>query len=204
MGKRDSRIDVYIAQSAPFAQPILSHLRELIHQACPEVAETIKWGFPNFDYHGILCSMASFKQHCAFGFWKSSLLSDPHRILIPTGEEGMGHFGALKDVSELPPDEILLEYIREAALLNKQGVKKPAKPKASAEKVLHVPDYFVEALQQNPKALETFESFSYSHKKEYVEWVSEAKTEVTRHKRLATTLEWLTEGKGRNWKYEKK
>jgi uncharacterized protein YdeI (YjbR/CyaY-like superfamily) len=204
MGKKDKRVDTYIEKSADFAKPILHHLRQLIHQACPDVEETIKWGFPNFDYHGIMCNMASFKHHCAFGFWKASLMSDPRKILSTTGENSMGHLGKIASLKDLPPDKTLLAYVKEAAKLNEEGVKRPMKPKSTEKKELIVPDYFKKALNKNKTASKVFEAFSYSHKKDYIEWITEAKTEETRNKRLTTAIEWIAEGKGRNWKYQKK
>ena len=205
MGKRDKRIDTYIANSAPFAQPILNHLRDLVHAGCPDVEETMKWSMPHFEYQGeILCSMASFKKHCAFGFWKASLLTDPDQILERVGKTSMGSFGPITDVNELPADRILIKYIKEAAKLNKEGVKVEAKRKAAVKKEIKVPEYFAKALAKNKKALKTFDAFSNTNKKEYVEWVTGAKTEETRHKRLETAIEWMAEGKIRHWKYVKR
>jgi uncharacterized protein YdeI (YjbR/CyaY-like superfamily) len=203
MGIRDKRIDAYIKNSADFAKPVLNHLRELVHKACPDVAETIKWGFPNFEYKGVLCSMAAFKEHCAFNFWKVKLMNDPYNILEKEERTGMGVLGRIKSISELPKDKIFLSYIKEAVRLNDEGVKIQRKPAAKEKKELSIPDYFMKALKKDKKALKTFENFSYSHKKEYVEWVTEAKTEETRNKRLSTAVEWMAEGKGRNWKYVK-
>jgi uncharacterized protein YdeI (YjbR/CyaY-like superfamily) len=203
MPKKDKRIDAYIAKSQDFAKPILKHLRELIHNACPEVEETIKWSFPHFDYAGgTICSMASFKHHCAFGFWKAPVMKDPHKIL--SGKDAMGDFGKITGVKDLPADKIMIEYIKEAARLNKEGVKLPAKTKTGQKKNLVIPDYFLKALSKNKKALKTFEDFSPTNKREYVEWVNDAKTEETRNNRLTTAIEWMTEGKIRNWKYIKK
>lgn len=202
MGKRDERIDAYIANSADFAKPILTHLRELVHTACPEIEESWKWSFPNFDYKGIVCSMASFKQHCSFGFWKASLMSDPHKILTQSAE-AMGQMGQIKSLADLPPDEVLISYIREAVELNEKGIK-ASKPQTNGKKELQIPDYLTSALEGNETASETFENFSYSNKKEYVEWLLEAKTEETRNKRLATAIEWMGEGKSRHWKYARK
>jgi len=199
----DPRIDAYIARSAPFAQPILQHLRRLIHKAVPDVEETMKWSFPHFDHHGIMCSMAAFKEHCTFGFWKASVMEDPHGILQRVGETAMGQFGRITSLDDLPDDAILLAYLREAARLNAEGVKRPAKPKQK-RKPLKVPGFFKEALAKNAKALRAFEQFTPSHKREYVEWVTEAKTEATRTKRLATSIKWIATGKRRNWKYERK
>ena len=203
MEQYDPRIDAYIEKSADFAKPILIHLRKLIHQAAPQISETIKWGFPHFDYKGTVCSMASFKEHCAFGFWKSSLLTDLHRILQKESGEAMGQFGRIKSIADLPEDEVLACYIMEAVTLNEKGIKALKKIEA-AKAIIETPQYFQDALSDHPQAKATFENFSNSHRKEYIMWFEEAKTEATRNKRIATAIEWLTEGKGRHWKYERK
>lgn len=203
MGKKNAKIDAYIAKSQEFAKPILTHIRELVHKACPEVEEKMKWSFPHFDYKGaMMCSMASFKNHCTFGFWKASIMKDKHGILSNGSEAAMGQFGRIAALSDLPDDKILIEYIKEAMQLNDEGITIPSKPK-NEKKELDIPAYFLEAIRRNKKALQTFENFSYSHRKEYVDWVTEAKTEGTRQKRLSTTIEWLAEGKPQNWKYMK-
>lgn len=203
MGKRDKRIDTYILKSADFAIPILTHLRELVHLACPDVEETIKWSFPVFEYKGILCNMAAFKQHCAFGFWKASLMKDKSLVKQAARETAMGHLGKIQSLKDLPPDKVLIQYIKEAAKLNDSGIKVAKKP-ATESKALHVPPYFKKALNANPLALKTFTNFSYSNRKEYVEWITDAKTETTRERRITTAIGWLAEGKVRNWKYLKK
>jgi uncharacterized protein YdeI (YjbR/CyaY-like superfamily) len=203
MGKRDERVDAYIAKSNNFAKPILNHLRELVHTAAPEIVESWKWSFPNFDYKGIVCSMAAFKQHCSFGFWKASLMKDPNKLLTQS-REAMGQMGQLKSLKDLPPDDVLIAYIKEAVELNEKGVKLPARAKSGDKKELDIPDYFTTALEANEKATETFENFSYSNKREYVEWIKEAKSEETRNKRLAVAVEQMAEGKSKNWKYERK
>ena len=199
MGSRDPRIDQYMAKAPEFARPILAHLREVVHGACPEVEETMKWSTPHFTHKGPLCHMAAFKQHCAFGFWKGSLVVGDNRA----GEEAMGQFGRLTSLADLPPDDVLAGYVREAKRLNDEGVKAPARAKPAEKQELAVPDDLTAALQGNPAALATFERFSPSKRKEYVEWISEAKTAATRTKRLETAVEWLAEGKARHWKYEK-
>ena len=204
MIKKDPRVDAYIAKSQPFAKPILEHLRNLVHKACPEVEETIKWSFPHFDYKGMMCSMAAFKQHCAFSFWKASLMKDKKLVEIAKSESAMGHLGRITSLKNLPADKVLLSYIKEAKKLNDDDVKLPAKKASKEKKEIIVPDYFLKALKKNKKALITFEKFSPSHKRDYIEWITEAKTEETRTKRIKTTLEWLIEGKPRNWKYMKK
>ncbi len=201
MGTKDKRIDAYIQRSADFAQPILIHLRMLVHKACPEVTETMKWSFPHFDYQGIMCSMASFKQHCAFGFWKAKLMEDYDELLSVGNKAAMGHFGQLKSMKDLPSDKILLQYIKEAVRLNKEGVKVERKPVSNVKKALTIPSYFKKALSGNSAAQATFDGFSYSNKKDYLEWITEAKTEATRMKRMTTAIEWLSDGKIRNWKY---
>ncbi|MCX6928778.1 MAG: YdeI/OmpD-associated family protein [Verrucomicrobia bacterium] len=198
MGKRDPRVDAYIAKSAGFAQPILNHLRELVHRGCPEVEETLKWSMPSFVYKGLLCGMAAFKQHATFGFWKHEL------VFGKTGEkEGMGQFGRITSLKDLPAQKVLLGYIRKAVALNEAGIKAPAstRPKPGEKRALAVPQYLVAALKKNKTAQANFENFSYSHKKEYVEWLTGAKREDTRQKRLQTALAWISEGKLQNWKY---
>jgi uncharacterized protein YdeI (YjbR/CyaY-like superfamily) len=204
MEKKNPEVDAYIEKSAPFAKPILNHLRRLVHAANPAITETIKWGFPNFEYKGLVCHMASFKQHCSFGFWKASLLTDSQEVLAQLGKTAMGHLGQIKSVADLPPDQILIDYIREAIRLNEENRKVAAKAPAGERKDLQVPDFFLEALNQHSAALNTFQNFSRYQQKDYVEWLLDAKTEATRNKRLATAIEWLAEGKIRNWKYIKK
>jgi uncharacterized protein YdeI (YjbR/CyaY-like superfamily) len=201
MGQYDSRTDAYIAKSAEFAKPILEYIRKVVHEASPLVGETVKWGMPFFDYKGPICNMAAFKQHCAFGFWRSSLIKDPYLVLNNTEEPAMGSFGRLTSIADLPSKEILTDYILQCIALNEKGVK--AHPKAPAAKAeLVIPDYFTDLLTGYPKAKEVFDGFSYSNKKEYVEWFTEAKTDATRQKRLDTAIEWLSEGKTRMWKYK--
>jgi len=204
MAKKEKAIDTYIAKSADFAKPILTHIRELVHKACPDVEEKMKWSFPHFDYKGeMMCSMAAFKQHAAFGFWKASLMKDKVLVENAKSETAMGHLGRLTSVKDLPSDKKILAWVKEAMALNDKGIK-VAKPKPAEKKELVIPNYFTSALKKNKKALETFEGFPYSKKKDYVEWLTEAKTEETRNKRMATALEWLAEGKARHWKYAMK
>ena len=204
MGKKDKRIDAYIAKAADFAKPILKHFRELVHKACPDVEETMKWSFPHFDYKGgTMASMASFKQHAAIGFWKAALFSDAKKLIDKAKtEEAMGHLGKISSLKDLPKDTVLLKYIKEAMKLNEAGIKVPQKERTTVKELV-VPVYFTNAVKKNKKALKTFEGFSYSNKKEYVEWVSGAKTEDTKASRMATAVEWMSEGKIRHWKYQK-
>ena len=200
MPKRIPQVDAYIDKSAAFAQPILEKIRDLFHKACPEIQEVMKWSFPHFEYKGLVGSMAAFKQHCSFGFWKGKLLKDPHRLFTGVGKTGMGGM-KVSSLADLPSDRILLAYIKEAVVLNENGVKAP-KAKKAPKKPLVVPPYFLVALKKNKEALAIFEAFSPSHQREYVEWVTEAKQEATRVKRLAQAIGWMSEGKSRNWKYE--
>ena len=198
MAKKDPRIDVYIAKAAPFAQPLLRHVRKLVHQGCPEVQETMKWRMPHFEYHGIMLGMAAFKQHCSIGFWKGELILSKRA----GSDGGMGHFGKMTSLKDLPSDKHFIEYVRKAATLNKQGIRKPADLKSkSARPELTIPEYFRTALRKNKKAAATFRGFSYTNKKEYLDWLTEAKREETRSQRLQTAIAWLGEGKVRNWKY---
>lgn len=205
MPKTDPRIDAYIGKAAAFAQPIMDHIRSLVHQACPEVEEKMKWSFPHFDYKGqMMCSMAAFKAHCAFGFWKADLIKSAAGKLELKDRTAMGHMGRITSIRDLPSDKAMLKMIKEACLLNDQGitVKRPVtKPESRAQLV--VPDDLLTALSKNKKAEKIFNAASYSWRKEYVEWITGAKTAPTRAKRLATAIEWMAEGKGRNWKYER-
>lgn len=197
----DKRIDAYIEKSADFAKPILSELRAIVHDTCPAVEETIKWSSPAFMYKGILCMTPAFKQHCALVFWNGGPKIDPK---YDKSAAGRGQFGRITSLKDLPPKRILAGYIQQAMVLNEQGIK-PSRPKRKPreKKELVVPSYFTAALKKNKKANAAFDAFSYSHKKEYVEWITDAKTDETRQRRIATALEWLAEGKSRNWKYEK-
>ena len=199
MPSRDKRIDAYITGSAPFARPILKHLREVVHAACPEVEETLKWSMPAFTYHGILCMMAAFKAHAAFHLWKGSLIvmgSDADR------EPAMGHFGRLTDVAQLPSKKVLSGYIRQAMRLHEAGIRVPTKPKPKPRPAPTVPADLRSAMARSAKARATFQGFSPSQRREYIEWIVEAKQPGTRARRVATTIAWLSEGKRRNWKYE--
>lgn len=201
--KTDARVDAYIEKSASFAQPILQHIRALVHEACPGATEAIKWGMPFFEYKGIICNMAAFKNHCSLGFFKAGQMQSA-TDLQANNEQAMGHLGKITSLQDLPADEVIKNYIKEAAALNEAGVKKAAPKKSNEKKEVIIPDEITQALETNAAAKNTFTNFPYSHKKEYVEWITESKTEATRNKRLTTMLEWLEEGKSRNWKYERK
>jgi uncharacterized protein YdeI (YjbR/CyaY-like superfamily) len=195
----DPRVDAYLERAAPFARPILRHLRTVVHKSCPVAEETLKWGHPSFTYHGkILCGMAAFKAHCTFGFWHAQMTKMLQRDFKVTAT-AMGHLGRLEKLADLPPDRTLRAYIQRAAELLDAGVpaRKRPKPKPEAK----VPPDLAAALKKSKKAAATFTGFSPSHRREYIEWITEAKRDETRASRLATTLEWLAQGKPRNWKY---
>ena len=199
MGTTDPRVDAYIAKSQPFAQPILRHLRALVHAYCPDCSETIKWSMPHFDYKGaIFCNMAAFKAHCAFGFWLGDALKVDTR-----NEKAMGDFGRITSLDALPTDKEIARLIEAAIKLHDAGAKLPSRERPKEKKPLEIPTAFMTALKKNKKALATFEAFPPSKKKDYVEWYTEAKTDATRDKRMTQAVEWMAEGKARHWKYEK-
>jgi uncharacterized protein YdeI (YjbR/CyaY-like superfamily) len=199
MGKKDARVDAYIAKSADFAKPILTYIREVVHSACPDVEETLKWSMPAFMYHGILCGMAAFKEHAAFNMWKGRLIVGDEK-----DRDAMGQFGRLATVSDLPSRKVLAGYIKQAMALNEGGVKVPKVRKPGLERKViptEPPADLAAALKKNAKARATFDGFSPSHKREYVEWIIEAKREETRKRRLDQAVAMLADGKTRNWKY---
>jgi uncharacterized protein YdeI (YjbR/CyaY-like superfamily) len=198
MGTRDPGVDAYILKAAEFAKPILTHLRDLAHQACPQIQEKLKWSCPHFDYKGSMCSMAAFKSHCAFGFWKASLVMEGKQ-----SPEGAGSFGRIESLKDLPSDKVLIAYIKKAVHLNEEGIKVSAAKKPKVKKDLVIPSELSAALKVNPSASAAFEAFSNSHKKEYAEWISEAKTAETRDRRIHTAIGWISEGKSRHWKYQR-
>ncbi|HEY3645051.1 MAG TPA: YdeI/OmpD-associated family protein [Gammaproteobacteria bacterium] len=200
MGRKDPRVDAYIAKSADFAQPILKQLRKLMHKADPDIEESIKWGMPSFSHAGIVCNMAAFKQHCAFGFWKSKLILDAKGR---PADEAMGNFGKIASLGDLPSDAKLIAYMKKAVRLNLDDVKVPGRAKRKATPA-RVPADLSKALKVSPKAAATFKALSTSHRNEYVEWITGAKQAATREKRLATSVEWLSAGRNFNWRYEKR
>lgn len=201
MGTKDARVDAYIAAAPPFAQPILKHLRTVVHGACPGVEETLKWGRPHFMYRGMLCGMSAFKAHCAFGFWKGSLVVAPRAR--PTAG-GMGQFGRVTTIADLPSASAIKALVRVAVKLNEAGTPTPRRGKRSTPKpAARVPTDLARAFKGHSAARATFAALSPSGKREYIEWLGDAKREATRARRLASTLEWLAAGKGRNWQYER-
>jgi uncharacterized protein YdeI (YjbR/CyaY-like superfamily) len=202
MEQYDHRIDEYIGKKAAFAQPILKHLRELMHAVSPLITETIKWGHPFFEYKGTLANMAGFKEHCVFGFWNSRGIVDPHGVLqLPDEREAAGNFGRITKLTDLPSDEILKDFILQAIALKDNDYKAPAKQTKPPKAPIAEPDYFIAALNDNPKSKAIYEAFSPSHKREYLEWITEAKTEATQLKRTESAMELMAEGKSKNWKY---
>jgi uncharacterized protein YdeI (YjbR/CyaY-like superfamily) len=199
----DPRIDAYIEKAAPFARPILKHIRSVVHQACPESVETVKWGMPFFMYRsGGLCHLAGFKAHCAFGFWHHEM----EKVLADAGYSdgsAMGNFGRIAALTDLPPKSELIRLIKTAMKLTDSG--RPARARTAARAAneeLPIPAELAAALKKNKAAAATFEAFAPSHRKEYITWITEAKRDETRAKRLATTVECLAAGKSRHWKYD--
>lgn len=200
MGTRDRRIDAYIAKSAGFARPILTHLREVVHEACPDVEEAIKWSFPFYLRKGALfCYMASFTRHAAFGFRRGALVTGKGKV----PEKAMGQFGRITSIGDLPSRKTLLGYVRKAAALHDAELTRGAKTKRAAKKTVPVPRDLRAALKTNGRARSAFEGFSPSHRREYVEWILEAKREETRKRRIATAIAWMAEGKTQSWRYGK-
>jgi uncharacterized protein YdeI (YjbR/CyaY-like superfamily) len=200
----DPRVDLYIEKAVPFAQPVLTHLRNLVHQACPRATESVKWGMPFFLQQGIvLCHMAAFKQHCAFGFWGPEM----KKVLATDGlasSKAMGSLGRITSLRDLPADKLLLRYMCQAAAFVESGQRKKSidrKPKAAKPHV-RVPLELSAALKKNKLAAKAFERFSPSCRREYVEWISAAKRPETKERRVAQAVEWIAQGKSRNWKYE--
>jgi uncharacterized protein YdeI (YjbR/CyaY-like superfamily) len=201
MPKRIPEIDAYIEKSADFAKPILKKIRQLFHKASPKITEEMKWSFPHFVCNGIVGNMAAFKNHASFGFWKASLMKEPNGLLQQIGNTEMGGC-KITSVKDLPSDDVMIAYIQQAIELNEAGIKTPVKREKRDKKDLIVPTDLQAELRKNPKAAATFEAFSYSHRKEYIDWIKEAKRPETRAKRLATTIEQLEEGKSKEWKYQ--
>lgn len=197
MGKRASPIDAYIEKAADFAQPILKHLRELVHKACPEVEETLKWSGAAYVHRGIVCITMAFKNHCSLIFWQKSV----RQALSSDGFE----LRRIRRLSDLPKDSVLIKSIRESVRLNESKENRHivrVRPRTKRPPVA-VPPYLLAVLKKNKKALATFQAFSPSHQREYVEWIIEARKEETRRRRVEQMLELLAEGKTRNWKYQR-
>lgn len=194
MPTKDPRVDAYIDEAEPFARPILKRIRRVVHASCPSIVETIKWHMPFFDYQGLLCGMAGFKAHCALVFWRDV---KP----VASSRRAMGQFGRLASVADLPSDAELKRIVREAVVRREAGSTKKTPAKKKPAKPVVVPADLRRALAGNPKAKAAFAAFSPSHRREYIEWISEAKRPETRARRLTTTLAWLEQGRSRNWQY---
>ncbi len=198
------KVDAYIAKAQPFAQPILTHIRSLVHKACPEVEEAIKWSMPFFTLRGIVIGhMAAFKQHCSVSFWGPEM----NAILNEAGlhsEDGMGSLGKITSLKDLPPDKQLLGYYRHAAglILDGERTKSLERTKKSVKPPPQIPAELTAALKKNKAAAKVFTAFSPSCQREYADWIAEAKRPETRDKRIAQAIEWIAEGKQRNWKYQ--
>ena len=193
---RDPRVDAYIEKKADFARPILTHLRDLIHRHSPAVEETIKWSMPFFTYKGeLLANMAAFKAHAAFGFWSRGDLA--------TGQEGeaMGQYGRITDVATMPPDKVLLAALDKALAMIDAGTK-PKRAAKTPKPHVDVPAALADALANDDQAKAHWDAFSPSCRREYCEWVADAKRDETRAKRVVTTIEQTRDGKKLNWKYE--
>ena len=186
----DPRIDAYIAKAKPFAQPILKRIRQAVHAGCPDVVETIKWSVPSFEYKGPMCGMAAFKAHCLMGFWKGALLKTQPKA---RALDAWGNFGRFESLDDVPSQAALTRAVREAAKLNDLGVKLPRTVKA--KKPLKAPAYMLAAIKKNKEAQATYDAFSPSCKREYIEWITDAKTDATRDRRIATAVQWMAEGK---------
>ena len=201
------KVDAYVARARPFAQPIMEHLRHLVHKACPEIEETIKWSRPFFEYRGaILCNMSAFKEHCSFGFWGEEMSAVLREAKV-LREDGMGSLGRITGLAGLPSDKQMLGWLRQAAgFVDSGNYTSPIAARRSVVKapkpVLETPAEFATSLKRNKKAAAVFAAFSPSCKREYIEWIADAKRAETRDKRIATALEWIAEGKQRNWKYQ--
>ena len=196
MAARDPRVDAYIAKARPFAKPILTAIRKAVHAGCPGVTETIKWSVPAFDYKGPMCGMASFKAHCLWGFWKAALMTS---VPADNAARAMGGFGRFESLDQLPSERAMVRMVKEAAALNDKGVKVPRAVKARAP--LRAPAEMLAAIKKNRKAQQTYDAFSPSAKRDYIEWITGAKSDDTRARRLETAVQWMSEGKSRNWKY---
>ena len=203
----NTKVDLYIAQAKPFAKPILNHLRELVHQACPGVQETMKWSRPFFEYKGvILGNMSAFNAHCSFGFWGQEIGAVLHEAKV-LQEDGMGSLGKIATLEDLPAKKQMLQWLKQAKTFIDNG--QYTSPIAARNKVvkapkaaLETPTEFTQALKSHPKAALVFQNFAPSCQREYLEWFADAKQQATREKRIAQAVEWLNEGKQRHWKYQ--
>ena len=198
MAPRDPRIDTYIANARPDARPLLKEIRAAVHAACPDVSETVKWRTPTFEHKGIMLGMAVFKSYTTMGFWKSKLM---RQRLSAGDQKALDQAGQVKNGDALPPRAALVRLVKVAAALNEEGLVQPRVMRKRAP--LKTPPYLTAALKKNPAALMQFNAFAPSHRREYIEWIVDAKQDATRERRIAQAVEWIGQGKGRNWKYER-
>jgi len=204
MSKRDPKVDAYVKKAPEFARPILEHMRDIVHLACPDIVETIKWGRPFFDHHGPVCGLAAFKAHCSVIFWKADVLLTPDE----RRDGALGQFGRLVSVKDLPSKRELIALVKRAVLLNEDGVpaqwqeaRKQTRATRAAKPVV-VPALLAEALAKDAKARKAFDAMPPSHQREYAEWIDDAKRDETRQRRLAQAVAQIREGKSQNWRYE--
>jgi uncharacterized protein YdeI (YjbR/CyaY-like superfamily) len=203
MEKLSREVTAYINKSEGFAKPILEYCREIVHKACPDVAEVIKWGIPHFDYKDdFMCVMASYKAHCSFTFIKAEIMADKRLKENKQLKPIQRFLGKITNLKEMPPEKEFVAMLKDAMMLNEKGIKVVAE-KSDKPKVLETPDYLIKALKQNTRAKEVFESKSNSFRKEYIVWISSAKSDETRNKRIVEALKWIAEGKSRFWKSKK-
>jgi uncharacterized protein YdeI (YjbR/CyaY-like superfamily) len=201
---RSALVDDYIAAAQPFAQAVLRHLRDLIHRECPRAEEAIKWGLPHFDYAGeMLCILAAYKSHCSFTFWKEAIMSDVRLQANPSLPAIKRYMGRIKALYDLPADREIAAMLREAMALNEQGIKLPAR-ETNKPRDIEIPPAFAARLASSPDAQAVFEGKSASFRRDYLVWITDAKTDATRDRRIEEALTWIAEGKGRFWKYEKR
>ena len=196
----DARVDAYIAEAAPFARPILERIRAAFHAGCPDLVENIKWGVPSFERTKLLGGMAAFKEHVSYGFWRAADMSDPHGLLGEVRKASPMRIRA-SSPRDLPAKKVLVEYVRQAARLDAAGAP-PRAQRAAAKPAARAPKDLAAALAANPAARAFWDTLAPGYRRDYVEWITDAKREATRARRRATTIEWLGEEKRRNWKYE--
>ena len=198
MGQRDKRIDAYIAKAGAFAQPMMSALREMVHETCPDVVETVKWSRPGFDYNGLLCGMDAFKAHMSFRFWLHAEL-----VKHATDAKTLDQLNRMESVTDLPSRSKIVTCIKHAMALNDAGVKLTRRV-SKVPKAVVVPEELAAALAKKPKAQKAFDAMSPSCRREYSEWVAGAKRDETKATRVEKAIAQVLEGKSLNWKYERK
>jgi hypothetical protein len=203
----NAQVTAYAAAMPAYAQPIFAHLRALIHTTCPDTDEAIKWSIPHFERDGdYLCIFAASPGHASFTFYKQQLMSDPRlrdNLNLPAIKRFMGR---LTSLSDLPDDATLAAMLQEAADLNARGVRLPDRaPKTPP--VIDMPSAVATAvataLAANPAAQAVWDAKSAAWRKDYLVWITAAKTDPTRDARIAEALDWIADGKARFWKYQK-